>query len=241
MRTPSPTAPVTAGDPRSRRAAGLLWVAGLCALAAAALLVLVALEWGPLLALDRTVAVGLHESARASPDITQANRVLTDWVWDPWTMRLALLLAVPALLLSRRGGDRATALWVLATLLAGSVLQQGIKALVDRPRPRWRDPVDSAHYAAFPSGHAMTAAFVCVLLLWLAHRAGVRGALMRAAAAVAAVSVAGVGFTRVYLGVHWLSDVVAGWLLGVAVASGAIAAHHWYGRRNVRKPLNGRG
>ncbi|WP_051722702.1 phosphatase PAP2 family protein [Streptomyces albus] len=223
MRTSSPTVPGTGHRPH--RAAGHLWAAGLCALPAAALLALVAVEWGPLLALDRTVAVGLHESARESPGLTRANRVLTDWVWDPWTMRLALLLAVLALLL-RRSGERTTVLWALTALLAGSAVQQGTKALVDRPRPQWREPVDSAHYAAFPSGHAMTAAFVCVLLLWLAHRVGVRGALLRAAAAVAAVSVAGVGFTRVYLGVHWLSDVVGGWLLGVTVAFGAIAAYH---------------
>ncbi|MCC5036818.1 phosphatase PAP2 family protein [Streptomyces sp. WAC 00631] len=232
MRTPSPTVPAPSGR-RPHRATGHLWAAGLCALPATVLLALVAVEWGPLLALDRTVATGLHESARESPGFTQVNRVLTDWVWDPWTMRLALLLAVLALLLSRRGGGRTTALWLLVTLLIGSVLQQGLKFLVDRPRPRWREPVDSAHYAAFPSGHAMTAAFVCVLLLWLAHRAGVRGALMRAAAAAAAVSVAGVGFTRVYLGVHWPSDVVGGWLLGAAAASAAVAAHHRYGAQRT--------
>ncbi|GAA4962095.1 hypothetical protein GCM10023238_31650 [Streptomyces heliomycini] len=55
--------------------------------------------------------------------------------------------------------------------------------------------MDSAHYAAFPSGHAMTATIVCGLLLWLLHRHGAGRALWRTALAVAALSVTGVGLT----------------------------------------------
>jgi membrane-associated phospholipid phosphatase len=100
-----------------------------------------------------------------------------------------------------------------------------MKAAVDRPRPVWPDPVDSAHYAAFPSGHAMTATVVCGLLLWLLHHHGAGRALWRTAVTVAAVSVTGVGVTRVWLGVHWASDVVAGWLLGGLVVVLAVLLH----------------
>ncbi len=139
-------------------------------------------------------------------------RVLSDWVWDPWTMRA--LAAVACLLLWWRG-DRERALRVALATVAATVVQQGLKAAVGRERPVWSDPVDSAHFAAYPSGHALTATVVCGMLLWLIPQK--RPGWAPAAWAVAAVSVLGVGFTRLYLGVHWFSDVVAGWLLGAAL------------------------
>jgi undecaprenyl-diphosphatase len=115
--------------------------------------------------------------------------------------------------------------WLALAVTLGTLLQQGLKAAVDRPRPVWPDPVDSAHYSAFPSGHAMTATVVCGLLLWLLHRHGVSRALWRTALIVAVVSVVGVGLTRIWLGVHWPSDVVGGWLLGATVVTLAVWVH----------------
>ncbi|MFE5600964.1 phosphatase PAP2 family protein, partial [Streptomyces coelicoflavus] len=88
-------------------------------------------------------------------------------------------------------------------------------------------PVDSAHYAAFPSGHAMTATFVCGLLVWLLHHYGAGRGLRRAGLALAVVSVAGVGVTRVWLGVHWTTDVLGGWLLGALVVALAVLVHRY--------------
>ncbi|WP_405532552.1 phosphatase PAP2 family protein [Streptomyces avidinii] len=202
-----------------------LWWTGIgCALLAAVLTALVVAGWRPLLAYDERVARDLHAHAVAHPAVTQFMRVLSDWVWDPWTMRA--LAAVACALLWWRG-DRGRALLVALVTLAASVVQQGLKFFVGRERPVWSDPVDSAQYAAYPSGHAMTATVVCGLLLWLlprpapARSPGARAPVVWAvtAWAVAAVSVLGVGFTRVYLGVHWPSDVLAGWLLGVALVA----------------------
>ncbi|MEU0158355.1 phosphatase PAP2 family protein [Streptomyces sp. NPDC006261] len=188
----------------------------------AVLLALVAAQWPPLMALDRAVADSLHRQAVAEPGLVRANRVLTDWFWDPWTMRA--LVAVAAVALWWRGA-RLLALWVAAASLFGSLLQQGLKAALDRERPRWPDPVDTAHFAAFPSGHAMTAVVSCGLLLWLLRLYGAGPALWAAAVAVAVVSVIGVAVTRVYLGVHWLTDVVGGALLGAAVVAFAVAGY----------------
>lgn len=190
--------------------------ASLTAVVAVLLLVTVAVGWSPLVSLDRTVAVELHESALAEPGFTRANRILSDWVWDPWTMR-ALVTAVVLALLWR--GERLLALWIAAASLVGAAVQQMLKALVGRQRPVWAEPVDTAHYAAFPSGHAMTAAVTCGLLLWLLARSGAGPGLRRTAALLAVVSVLGVGFTRLYLGVHWLTDVLAGWLLGICLVA----------------------
>ncbi|GGJ07938.1 hypothetical protein GCM10010121_017840 [Streptomyces brasiliensis] len=113
----------------------------------------------------------------------------------------------------------------MAACALGTLVQQALKAAVDRPRPIWQDPVDSAPYAAFPSGHAMTATVVCGLLLWLLHRFDAGRALRRTAVALAVVSVAGVGLTRVWPGVHWPSDVVGGWLLGALLVAPAVLVY----------------
>ncbi|WP_435213218.1 phosphatase PAP2 family protein [Streptomyces sp. bgisy034] len=197
--------------------------AGALALCSALLLALVAVRWHPLMDVDDGIADTTHGWAVDEPGVTHAFRILTDWVWDPWTMRI-LTFAVAIWLVWRRAA-RWTALWLLATCLLATLFQQFLKAVVDRPRPVWPDPVDSAHYSAYPSGHAMTAMVVCGLLLWLLHRYGVRGALWRTAVAVGVISVAGVGLTRIWLGVHWATDVVGGWLLGALVVAVAVRVH----------------
>ncbi|MCC8452401.1 phosphatase PAP2 family protein [Streptomyces rochei] len=206
--------------PRPRTALRVAWALAVCS---ALLLTLVALEWRPLIDLDDDIAGTTHRWAVEEPGITHAMRILTDWVWDTWTMRL--LCAAVVLWLWFRRGDRWTAVWLGAACLLGSLLQQLLKAAVDRARPVWPDPVDSAHFAAFPSGHAMTATFVCGLLVWLVHHYGAADGVRRAALAAAVVSVAGVGVTRVWLGVHWATDVLGGWLLGALVVALAALVH----------------
>ncbi|WP_137990893.1 phosphatase PAP2 family protein [Streptomyces vilmorinianum] len=196
------------------------------------LLVLVAVGWPPLLSLDRSVADALHRSAVAEPGFTQLNRILSDWVWDPWTMRALIAVAVVTLWWRR---ERRLAVWVVVASLVAAGVQQGMKAAVGRGRPGWPDPVDSARYAAFPSGHALTAALSCGLLLWVLalHWPDVRRG-WSLIAVTAVVSVLGVGWTRVYLGVHWLSDVVAGWLLGWCLAAVSIITYRRYGHGGGR-------
>ncbi|WP_405702460.1 phosphatase PAP2 family protein [Streptomyces sp. NBC_01383] len=202
-----------------------------CAALSLTLLVLVAARWSPLMSLDRTVADALHRRAVTEPGLVHVNRVLTDWLWDPWTMRALIAVAVVALWWR---GARPLAGWVAATSLFSSLLQQGIKAAVGRERPQWSDPVDSAHYAAFPSGHALTAMVSCGLLLWLLRRHGAGPRMWRAALVAAWVSVLGVGVTRLYLGVHWPSDVLGGWLLGAALVAFAVAGFERYESREQR-------
>lgn len=215
MHSPAPPPPLSPPD-RSPALSPALRAGIGCGSLALVLLILVAVRWSPLMSLDRAVADALHRRAVTEPGLVHINRILTDWVWDPWTMRILIAIAVVWLWWH---GTRMLAGWVAATSLFATLLQQGLKSAVGRERPRWPDPVDSAHYAAFPSGHAMTAMVSCGLLLWLLHRHGVRQQVWRVALAVAWVSVIGVGVTRLYLGVHWMSDVLEGWLLGAAVVA----------------------
>lgn len=205
------------------------WAGIGCALLAVVLTALVAARWRPLLAYDERAVLQLHPYAVGHPAVTRTVRILTDWVWDPWTMR-ALAAAACLWLWRRRERERATR--IALAVAAAAAVQQALKALVGRERPVWPDPIATAHFAAYPSGHAMTAAAVCGLLLWLLPRRDPHAAARRrpwaavgagAAWALAAVSVLGVGFTRVYVGVHWPSDVLGGWLLGAALAALAIS------------------
>ncbi|MEU1460423.1 phosphatase PAP2 family protein [Streptomyces sp. NPDC005727] len=223
-RRPTESPPRTPPHRTAARAAVVLAVC--CAL----LLAVVVLRWRPLLALDGDISRTTHRWAVSDHGVTYAFRVLTDWVWDPLTMRV--VCAAAAVWLGWRRAAWWTALWLAVAVALATILQQAVKTAVGRPRPAWPDPVDSAHYAAFPSGHAMTATVVCGLLLWLLRRHDAGRALWRTAVAVAAVSVAGVGLTRVWLGVHWPSDVLGGWLLGALVVAVAVAVYEW--------PANGR-
>ena len=223
--------PTTTSDrPTARAASRTALVLAVCS---ALLLSLVAASWDPLIALDGDIARTTHRWAVDEHGVTRANRILTDWVWDPFTMR-AIGAAVVVWLVWRQG-LRWQALWIVVAVALGTLLQQGLKAAVDRARPVWPDPVDSAHYAAFPSGHAMTATVICGLVLWVL-RPFLGRTLWRTALAVAVISVLGVALTRVWLGVHWPSDVVGGWLLGALVVTLTVVTYEKWGAVLDQRP-----
>jgi undecaprenyl-diphosphatase len=111
-------------------------------------------------------------------------------------------------------GRRHAALAVVVARAVAIVTSSGVKAIVDRPRPHVLDPVAHASSSAFPSGHALgSAALWGVLAFALSDRLG-RLATVTVATAVPLV----VATSRVLLGVHWPSDVVAGLCAGWAIA-----------------------
>ncbi|WP_330302793.1 MULTISPECIES: phosphatase PAP2 family protein [unclassified Streptomyces] len=230
MHSPPVDSPSPAPGPHTPGPRAAALTAATLAVPSVVLLLLVAFSWHPLLALDGDIARTTHTWAVDNPGATHVFRILTDWVWDPWTLRAVCAAAVIWLLWIHSAWW--LALWVVATCVLGTLVQQGLKSAVGRERPVWPDPVDSAHYAAFPSGHALTATVVCGLLLWLLRLHGAGHALRRTASALAVVSVVGVGLTRVWLGVHWPSDVLGGWLIGALIVALAVASYErWPGAR----------
>ncbi|MFJ3233722.1 phosphatase PAP2 family protein [Streptomyces sp. NPDC086787] len=197
------------------RLLGAAAVAGLAAVPFALLLVLVEGRWQPLRSVDSGAARSLHQTAVDHPGWTATLRFLSGWVWDPVTLRVAVA-AVTLWLLYRRAWRLAA--WSAVTAVAGGLIGLFTKVVVERARPSLEDPVARAPGFSFPSGHAMTAttsfAILLLVLLPLVPR-GRRPICW----SVAVVSVLGVGFTRIALGVHWFSDVLGGWLLGLAVVA----------------------
>lgn len=183
------------------------------------LLLMVAGGWDPLLRLDSRVAQDLHDWVVAHPAAKDTMRVLTDWVWDPIAFRLLAAGLAAGLWVA---GGRRTAVWVVTVMAVGGLSGALCKLAVARERPTFADPVASAHGWSFPSGHALNGVLGCGVLLvglWVLLPPRVRPV----AVVAAVVSAVGVGFTRIALGVHYLSDVVAGWALGVV----ALAALWW--------------
>ncbi|MFD9339630.1 phosphatase PAP2 family protein [Streptomyces sp. NPDC060028] len=183
-------------------------------------LVLVESQWAPLHRLDQGTAERLHAAALEHPAWVRVLDFLSHVVWGPLTMRLLVAALVVWLLV--RGAVR-LALWAAVTATAGGLLGLLVKNAVERARPHLPQPVAQAPGFSFPSGHAMTATTSCAVLL-LALLPVVPRACRPLAWVLAAVSVVGVGYTRVVLGVHWVSDVVGGWLLGLAVVTATTLA-----------------
>ena len=105
-------------------------------------------------------------------------------------------------------------LLMLVVLVGGAALCDLMKALIGRPRPELMRHLVDVRSASFPSGHASTAAFVYLTFAAFLVRSLGAPALRAYVVAAALVLTALAGVSRVYLGVHYPSDVLGGWLLG---------------------------
>ncbi len=196
-------------------AVGLLVLVG-AALGLAALLWLLA---GPLVALDRAVADAANAVVAPRPVLVAVLEAVTAL---GATLTGVVVLTTLALALSARGRF-GLALYVAVAGLGGSVLSPAVKELVGRLRPEVDDPVATAPGFSFPSGHTVTVTlWVGVVLLVLLPAIAPRARRPMIGVGIAVVVL--VGLTRIALGVHYLSDVVGGWLFGVAWLAVTVAA-----------------
>jgi beta-lactamase class A len=124
-----------------------------------------------------------------------------------------LALGIAALLFVR--GHRGRALYVVATGTTGGVLNLVLKGLFERARPDLAEALRHAHGYSFPSGHAMGSMIVLGSLAYVAMRTGWRWRARAAMAALLIASILTVGVSRIYLGVHWASDIGAGFAAGL--------------------------
>ena len=128
---------------------------------------------------------------------------------------LLVVAGVTSIVLARRHAY-SEAVLVLAAFAGGQLINGAMKLAFERPRPEFRDAHLTLHTFSFPSGHAMvsTAVYGAVALVMLRR---VRKPAARIAVIAGAVVLVGlIGFSRIYLGAHYVSDVLAGISLGLA-------------------------
>jgi membrane-associated phospholipid phosphatase len=153
-------------------------------------------------------------------------------VFQPWSFRI-VVLAVAAWLWVR--GARRLAIWAVVTMAIGGVLAGILKLVVARARPHFPEPVAHASGYSFPSGHAMNSMLgVAVLILIFLPVLTRTGRVI--AYALGTLVVLATGFDRVALGVHFVSDVVAGWIAALAVVAGTAGAFEIWRREQGRAP-----
>ncbi|MFB7259046.1 phosphatase PAP2 family protein [Streptomyces nojiriensis] len=201
-------APGAAGKPRWLPALPVL-VRSMLPAALAALVALVASVW----------------SAHGAP--LGVDEALHRWVLEHrprWAVASAVAVTVtgsgvPAYLLAMLAGAMPVRTHRLRGALAGALAlvsvqlpRMALASWLARPRPPAGEWAWSADGYAMPSGHTTTSAAVAVLLTAGVHRA-VRGRARRPLLVIPALWAAAVGVSRVYLGMHWPTDVLAGWLL----------------------------
>ncbi len=145
---------------------------------------------------------------------------------------IVVVVVVVYLLLIRAGA----ALWVLTSVMGGLVLSNVLKQAFDRPRPDLVAHAARVFTPSFPSGHAMLSAVTFLTLGALLASLHDSRRLKVFFLGVAIVLTVLVGVTRVYLGVHYPTDVLAGWCVGAGWAAICWTAFHWLQRRGALAP-----
>jgi undecaprenyl-diphosphatase len=147
-----------------------------------------------------------------------------------------LLIGGASLFWWLRGRHRLCA-YLLVTGIVGGLVDTAVKLAVDRERPSLTDPIATAHGKSFPSGHTMltTYGYGALLLTFLPL---LPRRLRLPAIASWLVMVAAVGFARLGLGVHFISDVLGGFVLGLAWLVATTAAFSIWRVERGRPPVH---
>jgi len=190
-------------------------------------------------AIDRHILLALRNPADLSDPIgsrsfEEAMRDVTA-LGGVTVMVLVTVVGVLAFLMHRR---RVHAAILAVTVLLADVSSEGLKLVYSRPRPDLVPHGSYVYSGSFPSGHStLSAATFLTLAMLIASLEPNRGTKVMVYVLAFAL-VLSVGVSRVYLGVHWPSDVLAGWCLGAAWALAAWIALLRFGARD---DVKGRG
>jgi membrane-associated phospholipid phosphatase len=183
-------------------------------------------------AIDGRVATWLH--VRATPHVTDVMAAIS-FLGAPTTLTI-VAVAGSLLLLFRR--SYAEAAMLSTVVLGGNFLNFCLKHLIQRGRPAFDDPLFSLPTYSFPSGHVMASTvFYGMLAIYVAVNARQRHAAHLAIGAAMSM-VALVSLSRVYLGLHYLSDVMGGITEGIAWLALSLIALRYLRRREAGASIN---
>ena len=175
---------------------------------------------GETLAFDRRIVLAFRKASDPSLPVGPAwvSSVLIDLTALGGPTVLFLMIAAVVGFLVLQGRYR-TALFILLTALSGEAVGYAMKALFVRPRPEIVPHLRQAFSSSFPSGHAMQSAIVYLTMGAMLMRLAERRLTKIYCCTVAMGLTFLVGLSRVYLGVHYPTDVLAGWIVGLVWAS----------------------
>jgi membrane-associated phospholipid phosphatase len=186
--------------------------------------------WAPLRRLDLHVADNLNRQAIGSPGLVSFLKLVSN-VFSPHSFEVVAV--VVGVWLWARHSPR-LGLWLALTVVLTDPLDTLVKNAVGRSRPHFDHPVDTLTSYSFPSGHAL-GSITGVGALLLVVLPSLHRVWRRVAVALGVAIVALVGYARIGLGVHYVSDVLGGWVLGAAWLAATTAAFRVW-RRDLSKP-----
>lgn len=186
----------------------------------------------PVARLDTSVIRAATDVARARPGLLDA---LLTWQAALQPVNVYVVAAAVCAWTWWRRGLRSRSIWAFATMMVSWNLALDLKYVVARVRPLVTDPVSTAPGYSFPSGHVANAAAATtavVVLLWPLLSRRWRGGAVTAAAAVVVLT----ALDRVYLGVHYPSDVVGGVLVGCGIVVASFLGYRGWRRHRPPSP-----
>lgn len=186
---------------------------------------------------DRWLLLAMRDGADPAVPVGPGwlHRTMRDLTALGDTPILTLITATSAgyLLVARRAE---TALFLILAVAGGAAASTLLKQLFDRARPEVINHLAEITSASFPSGHAMNSAITYLTLGVLLARTKKARSIRVYVIALAVALTFAIGFSRIYLGVHWPTDVVAGWCLGGAWAILCSLVARWLQRRRMIEP-----
>ncbi|MEY2470458.1 MAG: hypothetical protein QOF21_3156 [Actinomycetota bacterium] len=188
---------------------------------------------GPFTKLDESAAQWLHTRL---VDNDAAGAVLRAVSFTGKPVFLTFAVGLPSLWLWRRGA-RKLVLFLAVVSLGGGAVDTAVKIAVGRPRPTFDEPIATAFGNSFPSGHSMSS-LVCYGALLLVFLPLIAKQWRPLAVGITVLWVAAIGFSRLALGVHFISDVLGGYILGAAWLLGSVAAFEVWREDRGKRPTH---
>lgn len=226
-------------SPRPRIDTRILIVFTMATVASLAFIFLAAkVAGGSTMAFDRAIIEGLRDTADpavpAGPQWLQRVMIDVTALGGGTVLTIITAIVVAYLLVVRKWS---TAVFVAVAIAGGGAANELLKSTFLRARPDLVAHLTESYASSFPSGHAMNSALTYLTLAALLARTQKNRRVRVFFLAVAIVLTWAVGFSRVYLGVHWPTDVIAGWSIGAMWALiFAVIGHALQRRDQIERP-----
>ena len=217
---------------RPRRSLAPLAAVTAAALIFAVLLVLVRLQWAPLESADHGAAAGINGLIAGNATLVAVVKAVT-WLGSDGVLWMVVGAAAVVLALRRQWR---LAVYLLVTGAGALILDPVLKSLVGRLRPVVAHPIAHGIGNSFPSGHAL-GSIVCYGAVLLVFLPAARGRWRTAFVTAIVTLIVLIGISRTLLGVHYLSDVLGAWAIGI-VWLGVTAFAFEMTRRAAGQPVS---